>query len=279
MAVKQVILGPESKAREKKEGDIRHEIELLQELHHEHIVRYLGSESTDTCFNVFLEYVSGGSIASCLQKFGKFNEILAQTLTCQILYGLEYLHSRSIIHRDIKGANVLIDSDGIAKISDFGISKKNEYQAAYQRVTRMSMQGSINWMAAEVARGKGYSAKVDIWSLGCLVLEMLTGHPPWHKVQGNIIYLLGTGNAPPIPEHLSETSQDFLRQCFTIDPEKRPTATELLSHPWMLIDPYAFNFPKWIMEASKRAQEREESFSPGINTLEYTNDTTDTQLE
>jgi serine/threonine protein kinase len=143
---------------------------------------------------------------------------------------------------------VLIDSDGIAKISDFGISKKNEYQTAYQRVTRMSMQGSINWMAVEVARGKGYSAKVDIWSLGCLVIEMLTGHPPWHKAQGNIIYLLGTGNAPPIPEELSEMARDFVSKCFIIDPELRPTATELLSHPWTLIDPYAFDFQKWESE-------------------------------
>lgn len=105
MAVKQVLLGPESKSRNKKEEALRREIDLYKDLNHEHIVRYLGSESTETSFNVFLEYVSGGSISSCLQKNGKFEEALAQTIACQILYGLEYLHEQNIIHRDIKGAN------------------------------------------------------------------------------------------------------------------------------------------------------------------------------
>lgn len=114
------------------------------------------------------------------------------------------------------------------------------------------MQGSVNWMAVEVVKGKGYSAKVDIWSLGCLVLEMLTGHPPWHGVQGSIIYLLGTGNAPPVPEWLSPLSRALISKCFTIDPEKRPTASELLSDPWALVDPYSYDFSKWVNEMSKK---------------------------
>jgi hypothetical protein len=108
MAVKQVLVGPENKSRKKKEDALRREIDLYKDLNHEHIVRYLGSESTETTFNVFLEYVSGGSISSCLQKNGKFEEELAQTLTCQMLYGLEYLHEQNIIHRDIKGANGIL---------------------------------------------------------------------------------------------------------------------------------------------------------------------------
>ena len=123
---------------------------------------------------------------------------------------------------------------------------------AYQRVTRLSMQGSVNWLAVEVVKGKGYSAKVDIWSLGCLVLEMLTGHPPWHGVQGSIIYLLGTGNHPPIPESLSPMAKAFISKCFTINPDKRPTATELLSDPWTLVDPYAYDFSKWMNEMANR---------------------------
>jgi serine/threonine protein kinase len=149
---------------------------------------------------------------------------------------------------------VLITAEGGVKISDFGISKKNEY-TAYHRMTRMSMQGSIYWMAPEVARGKGYSAKVDIWSCGCLVLEMLTGHVPWHRVQGNIIYLLGTGNSPPIPPELSEMATNFLKTTFEIDPEKRPMASDLLEHTFTDIDPSAVDFRVWSLEAIQRKLE------------------------
>ena len=119
----------------------------------------------DNCINIFLEYVSGGTISSILSKVGKFESVLVQSMTAQILYGLEYLHSRRVIHRDIKGANstlspfsicgelttylsvvVLVDEHGIAKISDFGISKRNEYNTAYKTNSRMSVQGSVFWM-------------------------------------------------------------------------------------------------------------------------------------
>ena len=116
-------------------------------------------------------------------------------------------------------------------------------------MTRMSMQGSIHWMAPEVARGKGYSAKVDIWSCGCLVLEMLTGQVPWHKVRGNIIYLLGTGNSPPLPPNLTELEKHFLEVTFEIDPEKRPTATVLLNHVFTDIDPTSIDFFTWSTQA------------------------------
>ncbi|KAI8827004.1 kinase-like domain-containing protein [Fimicolochytrium jonesii] len=275
MAVKQVERAVFEETRknsgdggqQKREDALRREIDFLKELEHEHIVRYLGSEVTDASFNVFLEYISGGSVASCLNKYGAFDEELVQCMSAQILCGLEYLHEKSIIHRDIKGANILVDTDGVTKISDFGISKKNEYREAYHRVTRMSMQGSIPWMAPEVARlnkAKGYSAKVDIWSLGCLVLEMLTNQTPWHKARGNVIYLLGTGNAPPLPPSLSPASKSFIEKCFIIDPEKRPTATDLLSEPFTDVeDPLGYDFRGWVERASLQKQQRERD---GVNT-------------
>ncbi|KAJ3256213.1 hypothetical protein HK103_005672 [Boothiomyces macroporosus] len=234
MAVKQVLLGMDNPQEKKSADSLKHEIELLSELNHDNIVRYIGFESKQDSVNVFLEYVSGGSIASCLTKYGKFPVDITKSFTAQILCGLEYLHSKDIIHRDIKGAN--------------------EY-SAYHRMTRLSMQGSIYWMAPEAARGKGYSAKVDIWSCGCLVLEMLTGHVPWHQVRGNIIYLLGTGNAPPIPANLTDESKNFLRDTFQIDPEKRPTASQLLDHPFTDIDIASVDFAAWTKIAAQQRLE------------------------
>lgn len=253
MAVKQVDFGVETNAtvsrRRRQEESIKREIGFLKELQHDHIVAYYGCASVDNTFNVFLEYVSGGSIASCLTKYGAFTDSCVRCFTAQILFGLEYLHSVNIIHRDIKGANVLVDSEGVAKISDFGISKRNQYNQAYHRVTRMSMQGTVPWMAPEVTRGKGYSAKVDIWSLGCLILEMLTNRNPWYKVKGSVIYLLGKGKAPPIPSNLSPEAKEFLAKCFNDNPELRPTATEILNNPNGYPDtqnPMSFDFKKWI---------------------------------
>jgi serine/threonine protein kinase len=111
----------------------------------------------------------------------------------------------------------------------------------------------FNMQAPEVAKGKGYSAKVDMWSLGCLVLEMLTGQQPWSKVAGNIIYLLGKGQSPPIPEELSDSAKDFIKLCFTSDPEARPTATQLCSHPFVQIDPEEFDYRTWYEEACEAA--------------------------
>ncbi|KAI8894704.1 kinase-like domain-containing protein, partial [Globomyces pollinis-pini] len=241
MAVKQVPGGIEGPQQKKSSDSLEREIAFLSQLNHDNIVRYigmripnffiLGFDSVDGNFNVYLEYVSGGTVASGIAQYGKFDETITRSFTAQILCGLEYLHDRDIIHRDIKGANVLVTSEGVAKISDFGISKKNEY-AAYHRMTRLSFQGTVPWMAPEVARGKGYSAKVDIWSCGCLVLEMLSGKLPWHNVRGQVIYLLGTGNAPPIPPSIADAPREFISTTFEIDPEKRPTASDLLDHPF-----------------------------------------------
>ncbi|KAI8825992.1 kinase-like domain-containing protein, partial [Fimicolochytrium jonesii] len=239
MAVKQVemINIPRKKAGGKKDArrrmvDALHqEITLLKDLDHENVVRYLGYDVQGKHINVFLEYVSGGSIASAIATMGRFEEPLVRSLTCQILCGLQYLHERAIIHRDIKGGNVLLDESGVAKITDFGISKKNEYKLAYRMNTKMSLQGSVHWMAPEVVKAKGYSAKVDIWSLGCLVLEMFTGYNPWRQLDElQTVWKLGRENAPPIPEWLSPMAQEFLAKCFTIDPDQRPTAAQLLDH-------------------------------------------------
>lgn len=198
------------------------EIDTMQHLDHPNIVSYLGCERKEYSISIFLEYIPGGSIGSCLRKHGKFDEPIVSSLTRQTLAGLAYLHNEGILHRDLKADNILLDLDGTSKISDFGISKKTDN--IYGNDITNSMQGSVFWMAPEVIRsqGQGYSAKVDIWSLGCVVLEMFAGRRPWSKEEAiGAIYKLGSLNqAPPIPEEVSNSigpaALSFMWDCFTM---------------------------------------------------------------
>ncbi|KAI8369442.1 uncharacterized protein BYT42DRAFT_584491 [Radiomyces spectabilis] len=221
------------------------EISLLEGLDHENIVQYLGydSDEEEGHINIFLEYVPGGSIASCLSKSGKFDEPLVRFFTRQILLGLEYLHHRNVLHRDIKAGNILLDQNGVCKITDFGLSKLSGQDKAYDPHCNNSvMRGTVFWMAPEVVKGTNYNAKIDIWSLGCTVIEMLTGNHPWLDLNMlAALYSLGKYQAPPIPEDVSDQAKDFLSQCFIINPEDRPTAADLLVHPFVRQDP-SFKF-------------------------------------
>ncbi|KAF9357001.1 hypothetical protein BGX26_004375 [Mortierella sp. AD094] len=219
------------------------EMEVLKDLDHENIVQYLGFAQNEETANIFLEYVSGGSIESCLKRSGYFPEAVIRSFTRQILLGLEYIHSKKIVHRDIKAANVLVDEQGVCKISDFGISKRNaQSQGGYDENVG-SLQGSIFWMAPEMVTSKAYGAKVDIWSFGCLVLEMLTGQQPWKGFapQQALFTIGSSGEHPPIPNTISEEGQRFLARCFMTDANQRPTASELLLDPFA-VPPPNFNF-------------------------------------
>ncbi|KAF4591614.1 MAP kinase kinase kinase Ste11 [Ophiocordyceps camponoti-floridani] len=229
---------------------LKREISLLRELRHPNIVQYLGCSSSADQLNIFLEYVPGGSVQTMLNSYGALPEPLVRSFVRQILTGLSYLHDRDIIHRDIKGANILVDNKGTIKISDFGISKKLETTnllsggaaagggggagggagGAGSNRHRPSLQGSVFWMAPEVVKQTSYTRKADIWSLGCLVVEMMTGNHPFPDCsQLQAIFKIGGGKAAPtIPEQASLEAQEFLRQTFEIDHNLRPSADELV---------------------------------------------------
>ncbi|KAI9461832.1 MAP kinase [Boletus coccyginus] len=224
---------------------LKMESETLKDLDHPHIVAYLGFEETPNFLSIFLEYVPGGSVGSCLRDHGKFDEEVTKSFTAQILDGLAYLHSKNIIHRDLKSDNILVEKTGICKISDFGVSKRaDDDQAAYT-----AMQGTVFWMAPEVIgsqKGKGYNSKVDIWSVGCVVLEMWAGRRPWPDEDFFTVMFKVSheGKSPPIPPDviLSDLAVDFKDRCFAVHPDARASTAELIQHPYLkLPDGWVFN--------------------------------------
>ena len=270
MAVKQVELPTTSStAIDTKKNNmieaLKREIALLRELRHPHIVQYLGSSSDANNLNIFLEYVPGGSIAKMLIDYGALPEEVVKKYVRQILIGLAFLHSRDIIHRDIKGANILVNTQGQVKISDFGISKRVQDSKTLLSTEdgaggassnggkgipgrggfanhRVSLQGSVFWMAPEVVKQTAYTRKADIWSLGCLVVEMLTGqHPHPNCTQLQAIFKIGmkgvggTMNdpSPDVPAKASRDAKEFLKSTFRIEHEERPEAQTLLQMPFL----------------------------------------------
>lgn len=145
------------------------EIQLLSQLEHINIIKYYDAIVYDNMIDLYLEYCSGGSIAKILEN-KKLDEEEIRDYTEQILNGLNYLHSINIVHRDIKGANILLDDEGIIKLTDFGSAKQILHDDLYH-----SLQGTPNWLAPETIKKGEYSIYSDIWSFGCTIIEMATG--------------------------------------------------------------------------------------------------------
>nr|XP_043617947.1 mitogen-activated protein kinase kinase kinase YODA-like [Erigeron canadensis] len=230
-AMKEVTLFSDDAKSKECAKQLGQEVSLLSRLSHPNIVQYYGSEMVDDKLYIYLEYVSGGSIYKLLQEYGQLGELAIRSYTRQILSGLAYLHAKNTIHRDIKGANILVDPNGRIKVADFGMAKHVTGPAC-----ALSFKGSPYWMAPEIIKNTtGSNLAVDIWSLGCTVLEMATTKPPWSQYEG-VAALFKIGNSkelPAIPDHLSDDGKDFVRQCLQRNPMHRPTAAQLLDHPFV----------------------------------------------
>uniref|UniRef100_A0A061REG8 Mitogen-activated protein kinase kinase kinase n=1 Tax=Tetraselmis sp. GSL018 TaxID=582737 RepID=A0A061REG8_9CHLO len=221
---------------------LERELGMYRKFQHRHIVGYLAAHmdfKTNTMY-MFLEYVPGGSISSMLQRFGAFSEELTRKFTRELLMGLEYLHGCKVIHRDLKGGNVLVTKSGRVKLADFGASKA--YHEATITDGMKSIRGSVYWMAPEVIKGTGYGRRADIWSVGCTVLEMLTATHPWPDLDNHwsaMFHIAKAKSGPPIPKNVSGLCREFLESCLQVEAHRRPTATELLQHPFVCQIPNA----------------------------------------
>ncbi|XP_006921091.1 mitogen-activated protein kinase kinase kinase 19 isoform X2 [Pteropus alecto] len=239
IAVKQVALDTSDKlATEKEYRKLQEEVDLLKALKHVNIVAYLGTCLEENTVSIFMEFVPGGSISSIINRFGPLPEMVFCKYTKQILQGVAYLHENCVVHRDIKGNNVMLMPTGIIKLIDFGCAKRLAWAGLNGTHSDMlkSMHGTPYWMAPEVINESGYGRKSDIWSIGCTVFEMATGKPPLASMDRMAaMFYIGAhrGLMPPLPEHFSENAADFVRVCLTRDQHERPSAVQLLKHSFL----------------------------------------------
>ncbi|KAG8494389.1 hypothetical protein CXB51_012057 [Gossypium anomalum] len=216
---------------------LRKEQRILSTLSCPHVVGYKGcdisSENGKLLYNLFLEYAPRGTVMDAIQKHGGYlEEATVRSYTRGILLGLEFLHSRGIVHCDIKGQNVLVTDDGV-KIADLGCARRADEASS----AAWSIAGTPVYMAPEVARGEQQGCSADVWALGCTVIEMAAGRSPWPDVSDPVsaLYRIGfSSDVPEIPTNISKQAQDFLSKCLRRDPADRWSATQLLSHDFVV---------------------------------------------
>ncbi|KAJ2909531.1 Protein kinase of the Mitotic Exit Network [Coemansia aciculifera] len=204
----------------------RKEIDMLRDLHHPNIVKYIGYEQTEQELDIILEYCEGGSLQNILRKFSKFPENLVGVYVAQILDGLSYLHSNAILHRDIKPGNILLVKEGVVKLADFGVAR---IQNGLDTVV-----GSPYWIAPEVLQLKGATSASDIWSLGCTIVQLVDGKAPYQDLPPMAaMFRIGQDEHPPFPSNISPQLRDFLSKCLVHVPSARASADELRQHEWI----------------------------------------------
>jgi hypothetical protein len=243
VAVKVVPFNPEIESQHL--ARVASELNLLRSLGHPNIVRYLGCVTDEERheLSIYTEYVECGSIGDLIKKFGPLPLAVIQKYMYQILEGLRYLHEQQITHRDIKADNILVTKKGRVKLADFGsamVLHASLLQGREAPAASVEIAGSPLFCAPEIIDGGPPSPAADIWSLGCVGIEMLQRRV-WNVEESEnifaVLFRIGKKRCPPdglptLEDCPSPEFIDFLKLCFEVDPARRPGAAELLEHPF-----------------------------------------------